>query len=136
MYIYIYVYTYIFIYTHIKYHVYGKKQSYSSQHHPHQILATPSRHAHQEQLAALPEFLLFFLQFRHADHLHSTRPHSQSEDDLGVGPPKTETQIVTHRQRHRHRQRHKRTHTHVHIFMHVHTHTHTPILQKDVILQN
>lgn len=56
----------------------------------HQIFsATPGHHAQYEECTALPEFLLFLLEFRHADHLHSTCPHRQSENDLGVGLPKT-----------------------------------------------
>ena len=49
--------------------------------------ATPGHHAQDEQCAALPEFLLFLLEFRHADHLHSTRPHCQSEDNLWEWDP-------------------------------------------------
>ena len=58
--------------------------------------ATPGHHAQDEQFAALPEFLLFLLEFRHADHLHSTCPHRQSENDLGVGLPKTKTHNHTY----------------------------------------
>ena len=63
----------------------------------HQIFsATPGHHAQYEECTALPEFLLFLLEFRHADHLHSTCPHRQSEDDLGVGLPKTNTHNHTY----------------------------------------
>ena len=58
--------------------------------------ATPGHHAQDEECAALPEFLLFLLEFRHADHLHSTCPHRQSENDLGVGLPKTNTSNSTY----------------------------------------
>ena len=63
----------------------------------HQIFsATPGHHAQYEECTALPEFLLFLLEFRHADHLHSTCPHRQSENDLGVGLPKTNTHNHTY----------------------------------------
>ena len=63
----------------------------------HQIFsATPGHHAQYEECTALPEFLLFLLEFRHADHLHSTCPHRQSENDLGVGLPKTKTHNHTY----------------------------------------